>query len=336
MYKKQVLERAKKNKFYGAFYSPKVIALIVTSKCNFTCKHCFRESGSGRDLPFEVAKKVISEAKDYGFMRIALTGGEPFLYPRIKELIELIVKDNYIFSLVTNGWVFKQFADFLKKYKNRIAYIAFSLESMDKKLHDSMRRNGSFDRLIENFKICRQNKITFRTITAISDFNYDEAMSIGVFARKHGASAVAFTTMLPCPRAQENKLVLDSKKRQELFISLKELHKVIKIPALIAADLRSTNDIQLCRSFSMNDVAIDTNGNIVQCCDLADYDYEDLANNAIVTSLKDKSFGESLKILSGYIHKLVCERIDNCRNKKDIGHIDFNSCFYCVNKLGKK
>jgi len=334
-YKNQLIKQAKKIKTHQSFFARQSLILIVTSKCNFSCKHCLVDFNDTRDLPFEIAQKAILGAKRYNFKNVVLTGGEPFLYSRFKELIEFIVKNNYTFSLVTNGWNFKKFADFLKRYKDRIASIAFSLESVDKKLHDFMRRQDSFDRLMEDFRICRKYKIPFEIVTAIGPSNYGEILDISIFAKGHGAKCVAFTTMLPCPRTQKNKLVLDAAKRQELFSMLRGLYKITKLPVDIAADIRANSNIKLCLALNMNEVTVDVDGNLVHCCELAGYDSKSISHGAVATSLKDKSFDEALKILSEYIHKFICGRIEDYKIQPDTDHIDFNSCFYCVDKLGK-
>jgi hypothetical protein len=139
--------------------------------------------------------------------------------------------------------------------------------------------------------------------------------------------------MLPCPNTQKNKLVLDAAKRQELFFVLKELHKIIKLPVIITTEIRAYSNIALCDAFQMYIVFVDVNGNLTRCCVLSDYDSECLAKSGIVTSLKDKTFGEGLKKLSEHISELTCVRIEDYKKHPDSEHIDFNSCFYCIHKL---
>lgn len=335
VYKKQILEKAKKDSSYDSYYALKAVVLNITMRCNFDCKHCFRNRTDTKDLPFEIIEKVIREGKKYKFRHISLSGGEPFLYPKFKELIELIAKNDYVFNIVTNGLVFREFVDLIRQYKNRLTIVKFSLESRDKKLHDSLRREGSFDKLIDDFQICRKYKIPFSTLTTVNPLNYNEVIDIGIFAKRQGAKFVIFSTMFPCPNTQKNELVLDTVKRKELFLIVKDLYKVIKLPVVITAAIRAHSNIAPCYPLRMDDISVDVDGNLVQCCDLADYDSERVSKGAIVTSLKDKTFAEGLKKLVEHIYKASCARIEDFEKQSDPEDIDFNSCFYCVHRLEK-
>ncbi len=309
------------------------LVLIITTKCNFACRHCMRDFDSREDMPFEIAQKAILGIKKFNFANVALTGGEPFLYPDLKRLIGLIENNDCTFSIVTNGYNFMEFADFLKQRRDRIYFIAFSLESTDKEKHDSIRRVGSFEKLLEDFRFCREAKIPFRLLTAVSTMNYDEIFDIAIFAKKKGANALTMTTILPCTHSEDNKLVLDAQKREELYVILRELPKIVKLPIHIAADIHSSGNIKLCSSLNMTEVTLDPQGNLVQCCELADYDSAPIHQNAIITSLKDKSFDDAMKIFSEYLHRFNCIRIEDYKTQKNLNGVDFNSCFYCLSAL---
>jgi MoaA/NifB/PqqE/SkfB family radical SAM enzyme len=331
--KKQILKKAE-NKKNTAFTNGSLV-FIITTKCDFFCKHCLRDLQKARDLPLEIAEKVIRGAKKYHFSHISLTGGEPLLYPFFEELVESLSQNNYRFAVITNGYNFSSFADFFKKYRPRISFIGFSVESINKKEHDALRRPGSFEKLLESFSICRRLKIPFRILTAASLMNHDELFEIALFAKKKGADALVMTTVLPCPNSESNKLVLDATKRKEVFLLLKELPRIIRLPVLIAADIRANSNIALCRALELKEVTLDVDGNLVQCCEVGNFDNEDISRKAIVASVKDRSFDDALKILLRYIHDFNCQRIEDYKTQSDTDDIDFSSCFYCLRRLEK-
>ena len=306
----------------------------LTTRCNFSCKHCLRDLKNTKDLPLEIAEKVFREAKKYHFTHVCLTGGEPLVYPHFKEIVEMLSRHDYSFSTVTNGYIFSQFADLFKKHRRKISFIGFSIESTNQEIHDSIRRQGSFEKLLENFSICRKSKIPFRIVTAASLKNYKDLFNIALFAKKKGASALVVTTVLPCPRSVDNNLVLDAAKRNELFLTLREMPKIIKLPIMIGADIRAYSNITLCTSLDMKDVAFDADGNIVQCCEVANFDTGTIYQKGIIASLKDVSFDDALKKLSEHIHQFKCRRIEDYKTQPDPDEIDFSSCFYCLRQLG--
>ncbi len=334
-YKKRVLHD--KKDFIGNFFNltPNSLVFIITSRCNFSCKHCLRDFSYNKDLPFELFEKAVLEAKKYNFRHACLTGGEPLMYPEFNQALELLVNNGYRFSIVTNGYEFENKAPLIMKHKNCANFVAFSLESIDKEKHDSIRRQGSFEKLLANFALCKTQKIPFRIVTALSSLNHEELFDICLFAKKKGASAVALTTVLPCPRSEDNKMVLSSEKRQELFILARQLSQTIKLPILISSDIRANNNIRLCSTFEARDLTLDMDGNLVQCCELSNFDDKNMRKNAIITSLKDSSFDDALKAVYNHANKLSNMRINDYKSVKDSKDIDFNSCFYCIRKLSQ-
>jgi MoaA/NifB/PqqE/SkfB family radical SAM enzyme len=327
------LKTAKENKNLNEISLPQRLVFIVTSRCNFTCKHCLRDLKNTEDLPLEIAQKVLEEAKKFNFKNIALTGGEPLLYPHLKELIHAATKLNYGFSVITNGFIFSDFADFFIEKKDNLRSIGFSLESSHEESNDFMRKDGSFKKLNDDFSFCHRHKIPFHILTVITPQNYTELFDIALFAKKKGAQLLQVATTLPCPRSKENNLTLTPELRQELFLSLKVLPQMIKFPVIFSGAIRVNSNIQLCDNLGMREVTINTKGDLIQCCDFANYQSASLATIPPIASLKSISFSEALKKLSESIHRFNCMRIDDYGSRDKINDIDFNSCFYCFDKL---
>ena len=60
--------------------APVTVAIEPTGRCNLNCPGCYANSGpKATDLPYEVWRDSVSEAKEMGATLITLTGGEPFL-----------------------------------------------------------------------------------------------------------------------------------------------------------------------------------------------------------------------------------------------------------------
>lgn len=97
---------------------PRWIILQLVERCNLRCKMCYQwgESGSYHEkeqlkiLEFEVIEKIVAEIAPYK-PTFALFGGEPFLHPRIFDIIRLI-KDNGCFMYCnTNGTLLEALAE---------------------------------------------------------------------------------------------------------------------------------------------------------------------------------------------------------------------------------
>lgn len=60
--------------------------LLLTSRCNFRCQYC---RGSGEETSFEVASSWVRAWAAEGLRAIRFSGGEPLLYPKLRELVQL-------------------------------------------------------------------------------------------------------------------------------------------------------------------------------------------------------------------------------------------------------
>lgn len=74
----------------------KEVKIELTNKCSRNCKHCSSNAtssiGNLKILDFEDVSRIIKEAKLMGADTIVFTGGEPLMYDRLPELVELTSK----------------------------------------------------------------------------------------------------------------------------------------------------------------------------------------------------------------------------------------------------
>lgn len=85
----------------------KKLNLEITNKCNFRCCYC-PEAVSNREkihMDFRLAKRIIDEAsQEKLFSCISFTSlGEPFLHPRLLDIVKAAKDNNLLTFLATNG-----------------------------------------------------------------------------------------------------------------------------------------------------------------------------------------------------------------------------------------
>jgi len=333
LHKAAIASKLKQNPPSSPFLYCVNLVLLVTTRCNFSCRHCMRSAQDPEDLPLGTAVKVLEGARKYNARFLAITGGEPFLYPPLGDLLDCAVSLRYRLGLVTNGYNLLEHETLLRRHRKSISYVGFSLESPRPEEHDAIRRKGSFQRLMADFEFCRREKITFRVQTTISRHNLNDLLDIGLLAKKKGATLISFTTMLPCPRTEENQLVLDAAQRAELPAALLALGRTLRMPINIAADIRGKGNLTICQAMDMRDLSVDPQGRLIRCCELGNYDSPHVQRQAVVADCNQESFDEAMKKLCLHFQRMMVARIADlaARGDRDDGP-DFNSCFYCIHK----
>lgn len=120
----------------GTIRNIKNFALWYFNKaCNYDCEYCFghrkRENKSvGRFSPEEIAKGFNDTGKSWW---IGISGGEPFLYPKLTQIIEELTKKHFI-HIDTN--LSCNIEDFIEKVEpKRIMYLncAFHVAEVEKR-----------------------------------------------------------------------------------------------------------------------------------------------------------------------------------------------------------
>ena len=167
------------NKFYPkANLQSGTLRIVLTTKCNYQCKYCFSEGEKDKQIriiPIEKLKQIIKISKEFGINKIKLTGGEPLLYPQIKELLEYIRKiDIPYVDLTTNiSMLNEETIDLLNRYN--VNALTLSLNTLNKNKFEYLSGFSNFDLVKENLERTInkfQGKIRINCI--VFDEQYDE------------------------------------------------------------------------------------------------------------------------------------------------------------------
>lgn len=167
----------------------KSICWDITSKCNDTCKFCYRNTYN-MDLSLDENKKILKKMIDYGVDKISFVGGEPLLYENIFELLKYgkeYASGKTLFSITTNAILLtsynngKMIVDENKVMElvKLVDWITFSLDAPNTRLQTIMGRNDQhFERvlLLINYlnKISDDEKVKIKINTIVSKVNYED------------------------------------------------------------------------------------------------------------------------------------------------------------------
>jgi len=99
----------------------------VIGMCNYRCEHCFARCLSNNYLKPEEWFPVLNYLKTTGVEKINFAGGEPTLYPYLKELATLVKEMGFTTTIVSNGSLMDE--AWFEKMDGLFDWIGLSIDS---------------------------------------------------------------------------------------------------------------------------------------------------------------------------------------------------------------
>jgi radical SAM protein with 4Fe4S-binding SPASM domain len=150
---------------------PTMLELELSNQCNLECVMCEGRLSSGirknreklPPLPTIYDDSFVEQIKEFipHLEELRFNGGEPFAQKIVYDICMIVAEINpsLRINIATNGTVYnKQVREILEKCN---IHLNISIDSLDKENYESIRINGNFDDLMENFqtfkKYCQAN-----------------------------------------------------------------------------------------------------------------------------------------------------------------------------------
>lgn len=189
--------------------------IIVTDKCNLSCKHCSVNNITAVVHPYNRIVKEMETLYSMGVRILFFCGGETFLWnDGDKGLRELVIKAKemgfLIVNVVTNG-----------TYKIDLPEADLILLSLDgDREHHNIIRGDTFDSIMENVKNATSDNICF--YMAVNKINKDTIETVCEIAKEtDNVRAVSFNFHTPYPDTQH--LVLSRTEKKECADVIKRM-----------------------------------------------------------------------------------------------------------------
>jgi radical SAM protein with 4Fe4S-binding SPASM domain len=167
----------------------------VTSKCNFTCKHCYVPPPDHRDLSFDEAKDLLNQLAELGAEELHLSGGEPLARDDLFDIIREATDIGFHVDTITNGWYVNK--ENARKFRESGAdHVSVSTDGIGKTHDDFRNKPGSFERCVKAIKILRDEGVEVYVSPTISKLNFDELPDLFFLTESLGAN---FSTKVLVP-----------------------------------------------------------------------------------------------------------------------------------------
>ncbi|HOV25796.1 MAG TPA: radical SAM protein [Pseudobacteroides sp.] len=185
-------------------YNPITAVWEITMGCNMRCKHCGSscEKPLEGELTTEEALKLCDDIKNLGLQWLTLSGGEPTTRKDWNIIAERLSSNGIIPNIITNGWLMDE--EIAAKAKAAgVNTIAISLDGL-KKTHDYIRKEGSFDRIMNSIDIIINAGVYCSIITTINNININELEELHSILTKKRVSGWQIQLGLPMGNMAHN------------------------------------------------------------------------------------------------------------------------------------
>lgn len=170
----------------------------ICSSCNLNCIHCSDLLANQKKyLNMSDIEKFQKKIAVIGVDEIVLTGGEPFLHPKIYEIIDIMCKLGKVY-VTTNATLIDidRINRLLGKYPNLIIQISF--DAFNKYTFDLIRGKGVYDkvhRVIDELCARNKNKQIALSMT-IMKTNIHEVKDVVEYVKSKNLSYLHFPELL--------------------------------------------------------------------------------------------------------------------------------------------
>lgn len=195
------------------YWTPSLIILELTHRCNLYCKYCYRDAGSpnceGYADPYKV-KRLICEMAELGVKRIQLTGGEPTMHPNFVDILNLCIENEIFVNVITNGFgISKSCKDALKTLGPKYGVVQVSIDGT-REVHDKVRnKKGSYDSAAKLISDLAECGVAVDVASTVWGQSYEDLEHVCRLAKDLGARSFRASPLFEAGRAvQGSNLIM--------------------------------------------------------------------------------------------------------------------------------
>jgi radical SAM protein with 4Fe4S-binding SPASM domain len=171
--------------------SLRYLELQLTDACNLKCKHCYIGDADHHELAPKQVAGILHEFVEMQGLRVLITGGEPLLHSKFKEINELLPEFFIRKILFTNGILLTK--ETLKTLK--VDEIQISIDGLEP-AHDRVRGTGTFNRSLEAMQLALDSGFDVSVSTMVHKFNLADFDSMERLFK--GMGIKDWTVDVPC------------------------------------------------------------------------------------------------------------------------------------------
>jgi len=161
---------------------PITLCWLLTSKCNYSCKFCFKQSNR-EEISYDDAVNILEKITAIGVKKISFSGGEPLLWSgNVLELIKKAKSLGLITTLITNGSFLTE--SYLKELESHLDWLTLSLDASCEEMQVKVDRPaGHFTKIME--LLGKADKFKLKINTMVCQYNLDDLTNMVDLIERH-------------------------------------------------------------------------------------------------------------------------------------------------------
>lgn len=210
------------------YFVPDSMILELTHNCPLRCKHCYANAGIGSSMDIDKLMPLLEQLTSLGTNYFQLTGGEPFAYPYIEDVIDFLLAKKIKFSITTSGFYWnRRMERIMNKLIGKKVSIQVSLDGLAEN-HNKIRCDErAYDKAIRFIKESVARKISTSVATCLVQQDMEEIEELCGLVKDLGVYQYRLGIITDMGRAEDNHISsqITSKEYQYIMDHLKEKHQ---------------------------------------------------------------------------------------------------------------
>ncbi len=195
--------------------SLRYLLLNITDKCNLACKHCYLGKSGNTDLEVHSFEKAVSQFESMGGLKLMISGGEPLMHSKFRELMEVLPSYELRKVLLSNGTLIGN--EEAEKLSGYIDEVQVSIDGI--RSHDLLRGSGSYEKAMRGIENLRNSNIPVSIATMVHRYNAEEFHEMQKLFS--GMNIISWSVDVPCNAGnlKGNQDIMPDLKKAASFLS---------------------------------------------------------------------------------------------------------------------
>lgn len=229
----------------------KEITIELTQRCPNCCLYCSSMSNPSKEtiLSVEQIEQVIDDAVALGAKSISLSGGEPFMHPNIKEIIDYIYSKGISCLVYSSGIIMTNKnepssvpLELLQVIKHKVSKLIVNVEAEEEKTYNTIMGTafGGFSLMQMTIRKAIALGIIVEAHMVPMKVNYLQIPGVVKLCVDLGISQISFLRLVIQGRAQNNlqKIMLGKEEYETAMCLMKEASEYSNIKIRLGIPFR--------------------------------------------------------------------------------------------------